>query len=273
MMSSNNGFLQSIPPVTKNIIFINLLFWLAAVTLPKVSMNLIGVPVDLTKWLGLHLILAPDFKLYQFVSYMFMHDTSSFTHLFFNMFSVYMFGRAIESTWGPKRFLIFYMITGIGAGVVQQVFWLVENQSVIIALSQAVDSGSAQSLISVQPLLSSYFSGLTDLSLLKESDLIYLNDLYLNMHVTVGASGAVFGILLAFAMLYPNTPLYLMFIPIPIKAKYFVVFYGLVELFMGVARFSGDNVAHFAHLGGILFGFILVKFWKKKDRDNGRYFY
>jgi membrane associated rhomboid family serine protease len=165
------------------------------------------------------------------------------------------------------------MVTGIGAGIVQQVFWFVENQAVLSALSVAAENGSAQSLIPFQPMLSSYFSGLTDLSLLQPSDFTLLNDMYLNMHLTVGASGAVFGILLAFAMLYPNTPLYLMFIPIPIKAKYFVVFYGLVELFMGVANFSGDNVAHFAHLGGILFGFILVKFWKKKDRDNGRYFY
>ena len=95
----------------------------------------------------------------------------------------------------------------------------------------------------------------------------------MNFFVTFGASGAVFGILLAFAMIFPNVPLYLMFIPIPIKAKYFVIFYGLAELFMGVASFGGDTVAHFAHLGGMLFGYFLIRYWKKKDADNGRYFY
>ena len=202
MMNQNSsGFLSSIPMVTKNLIIINLLFWVA-----------------------------------------FMHDTHSFAHVFFNMFGVYMFGRVLENVWGPKRFLIFYMVTGIGAGITQELVWLYSVHSF----------ASANGVTLVQ---------------------LVAGDPSLNYLITIGASGSVFGILLAFAMLFPNVPLYLMFIPIPIKAKYFVIFYGLAELFMGVANNGGDSVAHFAHLGGMLFGYFLVRYWKKKDIDNGRYFY
>ena len=116
MNQTNSGFLNSIPPVTKNLIIINLLFWVASLALPKVG-------IDLVDLLGLHVPGATDFKAYQIVSYMFMHDTHSFAHVFFNMFAVYMFGRVLENVWGPKRFLIFYFVTGIGAGLVQEVVW------------------------------------------------------------------------------------------------------------------------------------------------------
>ncbi len=241
MMNSNSGgFFNNIPPVTKNLIIINVLFWIASLALPKIG-------IDLVKLLGLHFFYAPDFKAYQLVSYMFMHDTRSFTHVFFNMFAVYMFGRIIESTWGPKRFLIFYFVTGIGAGLIQELTWFYSLRDVI-ALSSQIPINIGGGTLLNQPE-------------------------FYNLFITVGASGAVFGILLAFAMLYPNIPLYIIFIPIPIKAKYFVVFYGLIELFLGVSNFGGDNVAHFAHLGGMIFGYILVKYWKKIDRENGRYFY
>lgn len=161
-------------------------------------------------------------------------------------FAVYMFGRVLENVWGPKRFLIFYFVTGIGAGLVQEVVWFFNLRDVIFASQDMINLNGAQ--------------------IISKSE-------FLNYFVTIGASGAVFGILLAFAMIFPNVPLYLMFIPIPIKAKYFVIFYGLAELFMGVASFGGDTVAHFAHLGGMLFGYFLIRYWKKKDADNGRYFY
>jgi membrane associated rhomboid family serine protease len=236
MMNQNNsGFLNSIPVVTKNLIIINLLFWVASLALPKIG-------IDLAKLLGLHFPGVKDFYPFQFFTYMFMHDTHSFSHVFFNMFGVYMFGRVLENVWGPKRFLTFYLVTGLGAGIIQELVWL----------------------YSVQSFASTNGVSLTQLVALDHS---------LNYLVTVGASGSVFGILLAFAMLFPNVPLYLMFIPIPIKAKYFVVFYGLAELFMGVANYSGDSVAHFAHLGEMFFGYFLVRYWKKKDFDNGRYFY
>lgn len=236
MMNQNNqGFLSSIPVVTKNLIIINLLFWLASLVLPKVG-------IDLVSLLGLHFPGVKEFYPFQLVTYMFMHDTQSFAHVLFNMFGVYMFGRVLENVWGPKRFLTFYLVTGIGAGLVQELVWLYSIQS---------------------------FASAHGISLFQ----LVANDPSLNYLVTIGASGSVFGILLAFAMLFPNVPLYLMFIPIPIKAKYFVVLYGLVELFMGVASFGGDSVAHFAHLGGMLFGYFLVRYWKKKDSNNGRYFY
>ena len=233
--NSQSGFLSSIPVVTKNLIIINVLVWLASIVLPKMG-------IDLVKWLGLHFPGVEDFYLFQFVTYMFMHDTHSFAHVFFNMFGVYMFGRVLENVWGPKRFLIFYMVTGLGAGIVQELVWLYSVHSV--AAANGITIGQQIAF---------------------DSSLNYL--------ITIGASGSVFGILLAFAMLFPNVPLYLMFIPIPIKAKYFVIFYGLAELLMGVANYGGDSVAHFAHLGGMVFGYFLVRYWKKNDWNHGRFFY
>ena len=237
MNQNGGGFLDQIPVVTKNLIIINFLFWVASLALPRVG-------IDLTALLGLHFPLAPDFNIIQLVSYMFMH--AGFSHIFFNMFAVYMFGRVLENVWGPKRFLIFYMVTGIGAGIIQELTWLYDFRDVISAPQEMINIGGGRILTKPE---------------------------FYDLFVTVGASGTVFGILLAFGMLFPNVPLYLMFIPIPIKAKYFVIFYGLAELTMGVANFSGDSVAHFAHLGGMLFGYVLIKYWKNKDFKNGRYFY
>lgn len=238
MTQNNGGFLSSIPPVTKNLIIINLILWVATLVLPRIGIDLIGI-------LGLHLPWAEDFFAFQIISYMFMHDTHSFAHVFFNMFAVYMFGRVLENVWGPRRFLIYYFVTGIGAGVIQELVWYYELRDVIHSGHEMVNMAG---------------------TLISKTE-------FLNLFVTIGASGAVFGILLAFGMLFPNAPLYIMFIPVPVKAKYFVIFYGLAELFLGVASFSGDSVAHFAHLGGMLFGYFMIKYWKKKDADNGRYFY
>lgn len=238
MASNNSGFFSSIPPVTKNLIIINLILWVATLVLPKVG-------IDLVKLLGLHFPWAEDFHLFQFISYMFMHDTRSFSHVFFNMFAVYMFGRVLENVWGPKRFLIFYFVTGIGAGLIQEIVWFFDLRDVLASTYDVVNLGGT----------------------------IISKSQFFNMFVTIGASGSVFGILLAFGMLFPNAPLYIMFIPVPVKAKYFVFFYGLAELFLGVASFNGDSVAHFAHLGGMLFGFFMIRYWKKKDGNNGRYFY
>ena len=191
--------------------------------------------------------VTTDFKAYQIVSYMFMHDTHSFAHVFFNMFAVYMFGRVLENVWGPKRFLIFYFVTGIGAGLVQEVVWFFNLRDVIFASQDMINLNGAQ--------------------IISKSE-------FLNYFVTIGASGAVFGILLAFGMMFPNAELFLMFIPIPIKAKYFVIGYGLIELFLGIRSSSGggDNIAHFAHLGGMLFGLILILYWRKKGGGNHGYF-
>ena len=216
MFQGRQNFFSALTPVTKNLIIINFLVWLATIVLPKFGINLV-------EYLGLHYLTAKDFNAVQLVTYMFMHDPGSIGHVFFNMFSVFMFGRTLEMVWGSKRFLTYYMITGFGAGLVSAYGW--------------------------------------------EQTRMILNGI-----ITIGASGAVFGILLAFGMLFPNLPLYIMFIPIPIKAKYFVIFYGAVELFFGISNFSGDNIAHFAHLGGMLFGYIVIKYWRKKGIGNGQYF-
>jgi membrane associated rhomboid family serine protease len=246
------GFFSNIPLVTKNLIIINALFWVASLSLPKAG-------IDLVQWLGLHFPGTSNFYPFQFVTYMFMHDTHSIQHLFFNMFAVFMFGRVLEGVWGSKRFLIFYFVTGIGAGVVQELVCLVRVFPLIQQLpSEAVDLIRTEGAAVLSEGMNYSDALMGELNLLMNS-------------VTVGASGAVFGILLAFGMLFPNAPLYIMFIPIPIKAKYFVIGYGLIELFLGIS--GGDNVAHFAHLGGMLFGFFMIRYWKKKDQDNGRYFY
>jgi membrane associated rhomboid family serine protease len=184
--------------------------------------------INLTGILGLHYIQARGFYIYQLITYMFTHR--EFSHLFFNMFALFMFGGLIERTWGPVRYLTYYMVTGIGAGLVQMLISYIQIHSLINGI---------------------------DLNLLDAS---YLYDSY---PVTIGASGAVFGLLLAFGMLFPNLPLYIMFIPIPVKAKYFVIGYGVIEFFFGISNRAGDNVAHFAHLGGMLFGILMILYWNK----------
>lgn len=224
--------MMQMPPVTQNLIIINALCWLASLVLSRFKVDLIDLA-------GLHFPGTHSFHWFQPITYMFLHDTHSFAHIFFNMFAVFMFGRSIEATWGPRRYLIFYLVSGIGAALVQEAVWYFQIQAV------AANYGfSVMQMVAMNPSA--------------------------NQLITVGASGAVFGVLLAFGMLFPDVPLYVMFVPIPIKAKYFVIFYGLVELFMGVANFRGDNVAHFAHLGGMLFGLLMILYWRKKDRSNGR---
>ena len=175
------------------------------------------------------------------ITYMFMHG--GFTHLFFNMFAVWMFGRILEQVWGPKRFLFYYLACGIGAGLIQELVQYIHYETV----------------------LSAYDSVNTGYSIIPMEE-------YLNMMTTVGASGAVYAILLGFGMLFPNQPMFVFPLPFPIKAKYFVIGYALIELFSGLANNPGDNVAHFAHLGGMIFGFILIMYWRKKDRGNGYYY-
>ena len=173
---------------------------------------------------------------------MFLHE--GFSHIFFNMFALWMFGRILENIWGPKRFLILYMVCGIGAGLMQEGVQYIEYATTLSNYS-TVNIGS--SIISMSE--------------------------YLNYMTTVGASGAVYGILIAFGVLLPNEKLFIIPIPIPIKAKYFVAGYAILELGLGLLNSSGDNVAHFAHVGGMLFGLILVLYWKRKDKKNGNYYF
>jgi membrane associated rhomboid family serine protease len=227
MTDYKSSISPSFPPVILNLLVINFLFWLASVVLPGAA------NIDVNTALGLHYWQSKDFHAYQLLTYMFQH--ASFDHIFFNMFGLFMFGPVLEQVWGSKRFLFFYIFTGVGAALTQEVMW---------SISIYPQIGSAITNIN--------FGGIEPL--------------------TVGASGAIFGILLAFAMVFPDAKMMLLFLPIPIKAKYFVPVYALIELFMGVASFSGDNVAHFAHLGGALFGLILILVWKRSARNRSNFF-
>lgn len=225
--------MNNLPTVTKNLLIINVLCFFGMLVAKRYG-------IDVENLLGLHFFLASDFNLSQLISYMFMH--ANFQHIFFNMFAVWMFGRVLEQVWGPKRFLTYYLICGIGAGLIQE---LVQYLEYAFTLSNydSVNLGIAGGIIPMEE--------------------------YLNMMTTVGASGAVFGILLAFGMLFPNSQMFIFPLPFPIKAKYFVIGYAVLELFLGLG--GGDGVAHFAHLGGMLFGLILIIYWRKKNGNQQFY--
>ena len=225
---SPTGF-RVLPTVVKNLLIINILMFLATFTLNRFH-------IDLNDILGLHFFKASGFKPYQIVTYMFMHG--NFEHLFFNMFALWMFGATIENMWGPKRFLLFYMVCGIGAGLCQEGVQYIQYVTQLAAY-QNVNVGGG---------------------------MILSMDQYLNLMTTVGASGAIYGLLLAFGMMFPNSMIYLYFF-VPIKAKWFVIGYAVIELISGFV--GGGNVAHFAHLGGMLFGLILILHWKKKGELYG----
>ena len=225
------------PLVTRNLIFINLIVWLAQLVLPK------SLGFDITDWGALHFYYGSAAHFYQYITYMFLHSTDSLMHILNNMFMLWMFGSVIERYWGPKRFLIYYLITGITAALTQQIVWAIDLSSVTSGVYQFVNLGNNQ----IIPVAE-----------------------FLNMPTTVGASGAVFGLLLAYGMLFPNTEMYYLFLPIPIKAKYIVLLFGAYELFSGVHA-TGSNVAHFAHLGGMIGGIILILLWRRKKIISGPY--
>lgn len=217
---------SSLTTVVKNLLVINVLFFVATFVLENKG-------IELTSILGVYYFDSPKFHYWQILTYMFMHG--GFTHILFNMFALYMFGPILENIWGSQRFLYYYLFTGVGA----------------LALQMAVQAIELHSLTGSF----TYHDGmeLAPLVLQKVSEIYY--------GTTIGASGAIFGLLLGFGMLFPNAELFMFFIPIAIKAKYLVPVYILIELFLGVSQFSGDSVAHFAHIGGALFGFILIKIW------------
>ena len=222
--------MNNIPTMTKNLLIVNFLAFVATWVL-----ELRGI--DLTSLLGLHFFMAQDFRVYQFITYMFLHG--GFTHIFFNMFALWMFGAVIERVWGPKKFLFYYISCGIGAGMTQE-------------LAQYVN----------------YLSlGLSEFDQVNVGGTLMLTGDYLNLWTTIGASGAVYAILLAFGMIFPNERLFIIPFPFPIKAKWLVVGYIAIELFSALSG-PGDGVAHTAHLGGMLFGFIMIRYWKKHP-ENG----
>lgn len=257
---------RELPPVVKNLLMINVVMFLATWMLPVIFQRF-GLSINLIDLLGMHYFASEKVNLIQLVTYMFIHAPfPNIAHIFFNMFALFMFGPILEQVWGAKKFLLYYLITGIGAGVVQQLFWYVELGDVFRAMNQALETGNGTPLLATADELSRYFRFSGSITNLSPLDILAMKNELQNALLTVGASGAVFGILLAFGWLFPEERLYLMFIPVPIKARYFVAGYAVLELFLGVAKFSGDSVAHFAHLGGMLFGVILILFWKKKGK-------
>ncbi|CDA76122.1 peptidase S54 family [Bacteroides sp. CAG:530] len=225
--------MNQLPTITKNLLIINVLCFFGTIVARRYG-------IDLESMFGLHFFLASDFNPIQLITYMFMH--ANFEHIFFNMFAVWMFGRTLEAVWGPKRFLIYYMICGIGAGLMQE---LVQYMEYFFAWSQYTAVSTSAGIIPMEA--------------------------FLNQLNTVGASGAVYGILLAFGMLFPNSEMFVFPIPMPIKAKYFVIGYAVIELLLGIT--GGDGVAHFAHLGGMLVGFILIIYWRKKNGGRQQFYY
>ena len=241
-MNYRSSFLPSITPVVKNLLIVNVLFFIAQ--------NVLVAVFPLTDLLSLHYPASQEFASYQLITYMFLH--ADILHLFFNMFALFMFGVMLENHWGPKRFLLYYLVTGVGAGLVQ---FVVAYFSI----------KSYEGHLDYEQIALVYKEGLAALNQGMNYTDKYMGLLnYALNGQTIGASGAVFGILLAFGMLFPDLQLMLMFPPIPIKAKYFVMIYGAIELFMGVSNFQGDNVAHWAHLGGMIFGFFMILHWRKK---------
>ncbi|MBR4952511.1 MAG: rhomboid family intramembrane serine protease [Alistipes sp.] len=208
------------PPAVQNLLIANCVVFLAMTLLDQMCIY---------ELFALFPVPSPFFEIWQPVTYMFMHG--DFSHLFFNMFALWMFGRGLEQELGTKRFLIYYLVCGIGAALVQL--------------------GTAQ----------------IDIMRLSEASIAYQQYL---CTPTVGASGAVFGLLLAFGMLHPNATIMLLIPPIPMKAKWFVVIYGLIELIFGVSG-RMDSVAHFAHIGGMFWGWLLLMWWKYQDRKRYRY--
>lgn len=229
---------RNLPGVTKNLLLLNVVMFVLSVAFP-----------DVGNMLALHYFESPLFEPYQIVSHFFMH--AGIGHIFFNMFALVMFGAQLEKIWGPQRFLFFYLFSAVGAFLLHMgVIWY-ELRDVSVNDLETLKTVGAEAILGGQNFIDPYLGGLN----------AKFNG------AMVGASGAIMGLLAAFAFIFPNTELMLIFLPVPVKAKYFVPFYMLVELFLGVGNFQWDNVAHFAHLGGALFGIILVLIWKK-DRTN-----
>lgn len=228
--------MRNIPAITKNLLIVNLLAFLATLALEGYGIDLAGIG-------GLHFFLAPDFHLFQLVTYMFLHG--GFTHILFNMFALWMFGCVLERVWGPRKFLFFYFVCGIGAGLTQELAQFIHFCTI---------AGGNDLL-----MVASYSAS------------------YLNLWTTVGASGATYGILLAFGMTFPEERIFIFPLPVPIKAKWFVMFYVAAELFSAISA-SSDGVAHTAHLGGMLFGYLMIRYWNRHpgvgyNRNGGRQFF
>ena len=227
---------NNFPPVVKDLIIINVLVFLAQITLDN--------QFHITEKLMLYPVMFPQFKPYQLFTHLFAHSPALLFHIIFNMFGLWMFGKILENVWGAKRFLFFYLACGLGAAALHILMQYIRYEQLEGLWQAAMATGDT---IAAQG---------------------YINELSSDLGPALGASGAVMGIFIAFGYLFPNTELFLMFIPVPIKAKWVMIGLVAIDLFGGVAKVSGDNVAHFAHLGGALTGFIIVLIWNKTNRKT-----
>jgi membrane associated rhomboid family serine protease len=230
--------LAHLPPVVKNLLIINVICFLPSIIYSHNFADGVNDPIG--AMFGVYYFASPLFKPWQPITYMFMHG--GWMHIIFNMFALYSFGGIVEYVMGSKRFLAFYFICGIGALVLQMLVQAYEVHAMTGSFTVPPDFRADPAVIA------------------KLQEILFAP--------MVGASGAIFGLLIAFGMLYPNAELMIMFIPVPVKAKYIIPVYVLIELSLGVGQFGGDNVAHFAHLGGAILGFILVKAWRLQGPRN-----
>lgn len=275
---------QVLPVVVKNLIIINAIFLLLDTVLEKYG-------IDLSQTLALHYWQSQYFKPWQLITHLFLHG--NFSHLFFNMFALWMFGSVIENIWGAKRFLIFYFVCGIGAalchlavlgyefGIIQKAFVLYQQNPTVDHFARFITQHITDARgVHFTEFLKEWQNNPGDQTFVNQSTLFIQQYLHggfdasansffpgLFDQATVGASGAIFGVLFAYGYLFPNTELYI-YMLFPLKAKYFIALYAIIELFSGIQNSAGDNVAHFAHLGGMLFAFLLLKFWQKHNRNS-----
>jgi len=242
-MSRFSGQFNNIPPVTRNLLLINVAMFVGTLIFGNI------LNINLSRVLGLFYFQSPFFGPWQIVTHMFMHG--GITHIFFNMWALFMFGKTLESVWGGQRFLIYYLATGLGAAFFH---------SLVLYLQLGPEVTQLKAAYSVDRINMNLLN-----EILKPGNPYYALGRSL-ITPTVGASGAVYGVLLAFGMLFPNTQLFIIPIPFPIKAKWLVIGFGALELFLGVTQ-TGDNIAHFAHLGGMIFGYILIRYWNRFTRN------
>ena len=264
---------RALPEVVKNLLIINVIMYLATLVLRQQGIDLIDL-------LGLHYFASEKFKVYQIFTYMFLHDSGSIMHILLNMLALYMFGSAVENVWGGKKFLKFYLLTGLGAAVAHYAIVYFQLNPEISFFNSYINANSSEEMTSLltneafkYPYSTQFFEFIKSNNLSTSESISYASQIrtqLLNAPVIIGASGAVYGVLLGYGMLFPNSLLYLFF-AIPVKAKYVVVLYGIIELFSGIS--GGGNVAHFAHLGGLLTGIVIILIWRNKSKRNSGDFY
>jgi len=264
---------RRLTPVAKNILIINVAIFMIS--------SFLKLP--LSEYFGLRVVFSSEFAPYQFLTYMWLHG--GFGHILGNMIAVLVFAPMLEGVWGSKRFLTFYLICGVGAGVLYGTADFFEKlplkQDAEAYLENPTPEGFERFIIQhknpyfnltgLGELSDAYYENENNLGVISQTKRVVEEtyEIFVTRGNMIGASGAVFGILFAFAFLFPNTELFLLFPPIPIKAKYLVFFYAMYEIYSEVNRTAGDNVAHLAHIGGMLIAFLLLKYWKN---DTGKFY-